>query len=124
MLNGASGRMFGEDSSAGSGTGSAGDSETSADQILALAFPLLPPSATDTRIPPHHGSDHVLRRAWSTVCKGLCEAGQEVHEAGSKGVPEDCSRDGDRIRDHGVHWILRQADPHPHQQYHCVSITF
>ena len=33
-------------------------------------------------------------------------------------VPEDCHRDGDRLRHHGIHRVLRQAHPHPHQQHH------
>jgi len=42
-----------------------------------------------------------------------------VHETRPQGVPEDCHGNGDRFRDHGIHWVLCKADPYTHQQHHC-----
>ena len=39
-------------------------------------------------------------------------------------VPEDCYCHRHRLRDNGLHWILRQAHPHPHQQHHRGVITW
>lgn len=38
-------------------------------------------------------------------------------------IPEDCNGHSDRVCHYGVHWFLRQTHSHPHQQYHCVSIS-
>ena len=35
-----------------------------------------------------------------------------------EGVLEDCHRHRHRVRHHGLHRLLRQAHPHPHQQHH------
>ena len=34
-------------------------------------------------------------------------------------VPEDRHRDRHRLCHHGLHRLLCQAHPHPHQQHHC-----
>lgn len=37
-------------------------------------------------------------------------------------IPKDCYGHSNWIRHHGLHWILCQTHPHPHQQHHCVSL--
>ena len=39
-------------------------------------------------------------------------------------IPEDRASHGRGFRYHGFHRLLCQAHPHPHQQYHCVSLLF
>ena len=48
----------------------------------------------------------------------LVAADEALHKAGPHGVYKDRAGDLDRIRDHGVHWLLRQAHLHPDQQHH------
>lgn len=36
-------------------------------------------------------------------------------------IPKDCHGNSNWICHHGLHWILCQTHPHPHQQHHCVS---
>jgi hypothetical protein len=40
-----------------------------------------------------------------------------------EGVSEDSHRYGNWLRNHGLHWLLRQAHPHSHQQHHCGSLA-
>ena len=36
-------------------------------------------------------------------------------------IPEDRASHCRGFCHHGIHWLLCQAHPYPHQQYHCVS---
>ncbi len=36
-------------------------------------------------------------------------------------IPKDCHGNSNWICHYGLHWILCQTHPHPHQQHHCVS---
>lgn len=36
-------------------------------------------------------------------------------------IPEDCRGHSRWLLHYGFHWILRQVNPHSHQQHHCVS---
>jgi hypothetical protein len=51
------------------------------------------------------------------------QIGQEVHKARQKRIPEDCDRDRNRVRHHGLHRVLREANSQSHQQHHRRSIT-
>lgn len=39
-------------------------------------------------------------------------------------IPEDCCSHRYWFLLDGLHWLLRQAHPHSHQQHHCVSFIF
>jgi hypothetical protein len=69
------------------------------------------------------GSDCPVHRAHEAVQQRLHQIGQEVHKARQKRIPEDCDRDRHRVRHHGLHRVLREANSHSHQQHHRRSIT-
>ena len=59
------------------------------------------------------GSD----RAAEAVRQGLCPPGQEVHQARQEAVRGHCQGNGSWFPHYGIHWILRKAYPHSHQQH-------
>ena len=69
-----------------------------------------------------NGPDHTTVGAPETVQQGLSQIGQEMHQARQKGVPEDCNCHSYWFCIDGFHWILREVDPHSHQQHHRWSI--
>ena len=70
----------------------------------------------------NHGPDHHSNGAPQTVQQGLDQTGQEVHQARQERVPEDRDCHSHWFRVDGVHRVLCQAHPHPHQQHHCRSL--
>merc|ERR1711915_455352 len=64
------------------------------------------------------GSSHGNHGARKAVCQGFHQTSEKMHEAGPEGVLKDRVGDGRRVRHHGLHRLLRQTHPYPHQQHH------
>merc|ERR1711860_107247 len=68
------------------------------------------------------GPDYPADRTAEAVRKGLHQTGEEVHQARQERIPEDRHRHSHRVWPHGLHWVFRQAHPHPHKQHYCGGL--
>ncbi|CAN7982674.1 unnamed protein product, partial [Ixodes hexagonus] len=73
-----------------------------------------------TRSQGSHGPGYDLHRSLQAAVQGFYPSDQKVHKAGSQRVPEDRNGHGHWLCHHGLHWFLREANTHPHQQHHLV----
>merc|ERR1712189_148105 len=65
-----------------------------------------------------HGYDGASSRACKGLPKGCCSVCPSINQTRQERVPEDCLCNRCWFFDHGLHWILCQADPHSHQQHY------
>ena len=57
---------------------------------------------------------------WQQELRGAnCRLHPRLNRPPPSRIPKDRHSDGDRIRNHGIHRVLRQAHPHSDQQHHC-----